>query len=245
MTRSVRAFSHSCSFNPYDSKSDRMSLVPQPSTFSRIGTITLDASSLSTVRLRDARQLLVLGHRNRVALAVVDVQHHVHVRAAVADVDRCDPVPIPSCVFELLDDGDLAVAGRHALDRSHLTGVVVVLELGAEDVVGRDDAGERRLDDLARRRRDDEERKAMPVDDRGRGARRAPAGCCAAGRAGRSPRGARAGRRETPDRGESGRRARLPGAPCCCAPARRPSPGNRDAPINSLRTAPESLKLSV
>ena len=71
---------------------------------------------------------------------------------------------MPELVFQLLDDGDLAVAGRHSLDRAHFAGVVVVLELGAEDVVRSDDAGERGLYDLARRRRDDEEREPMPVD---------------------------------------------------------------------------------
>src|SRR5439155_283992 len=51
VTRSVRAFSHSCSVKPFDSKTDRMSPARQPSTCSRIGTTIENASSLSTVLL--------------------------------------------------------------------------------------------------------------------------------------------------------------------------------------------------
>ena len=56
MTRSVRALSHCCSVRPFDSKSDRISPTPQPHTCSRIGTVTLNASSLNTVRcaMRDS-----------------------------------------------------------------------------------------------------------------------------------------------------------------------------------------------
>ena len=99
----------------------------------------------------------------REAAAVVDVQHDVHVGAAVADVDgaiRTDAEPL----FELFDDSDLAVPGRDAGNRSHLAGVIVELELGAEDVIGRDDAGERRLNHLARCRRNHEEREPVAVD---------------------------------------------------------------------------------
>ena len=113
--------------------------------------------------LRDARQLFVLGDRNRIALAVVDVQHHVDVRAAIPDIDRSIRSD-PELVLQLLDDGDLAVTGRHSFDGAHFTGVVVVLELGAKDVVWSNDPGERGLYDLAGRRRDDEERESMPVD---------------------------------------------------------------------------------
>ena len=206
--------------------------------------MTLNASSLSTVRLRDARELRVLGHGDGEPVAVVDVQHHVHVRAAVADVDR--PVGRRCRAAPRAPRRPRPCRSRPARARSiALRRCRVVLELGAEDVLGRDDACERRLNHLARRRRDDEEREPMPVDARARGNRPAPGCCCAAGPAGPSRRGARGARRGTPDRAESGRPARRPAARDCSAPARPPSPGNREAPISSLRTSPESLKLSV
>ena len=71
---------------------------------------------------------------------------------------------MPEARLERLDRGDLAVAGGHAADRLHLAGVRVVLELGADDVIGGDDAVERGLDHFLRRRGHDEERELKPVE---------------------------------------------------------------------------------
>src|SRR6185503_5783310 len=70
----------------------------------------------------------------------------------------------PETRLELLDDRHLSVSGGNANDRPHLTGVRVVIEFRAKDVVGRDDAGKGRLDDFTRCRRDDEKRELTAVD---------------------------------------------------------------------------------
>ena len=69
------------------------------------------------------------------SVAVVHVQHDVHVGAAVADVDRAVGRDTQACL-QLFDDRDLAVARRHADDRLHFARVRVVFELGSEDVIG-------------------------------------------------------------------------------------------------------------
>src|SRR5690606_2913979 len=95
-------------------------------------------------------------HRNRVPVATVDVMHDVHIGAPVADIDDSMRRHLP-LLLKLIEHGDLAVASRHAFDRLHFARNVV-LELGAEDVLRRDDVGQRGGDDLARSGRDDEER---------------------------------------------------------------------------------------
>ena len=52
--------------------------------------------------------------------------------------------------LDALEHLDLAVSGRHLPDRPDFSRHLVVVELGAEDVIRRDDAFERGLDDLAR-----------------------------------------------------------------------------------------------
>ena len=73
---------------------------------------------------------------------------------------------------ELVEHRDLAVAGAHAVDRAHLARVRVVVELGAEDVLGGHDAVERGDHDFARRGGDDIERESVAVDAARRGIRR-------------------------------------------------------------------------
>ena len=106
--------------------------------------MTLDASSLSTVR-RAIRAICLFSDT-----AIVKPS-----RLLTCSMTWTSELPSPTYTYgrarcparlELLEDGHLAVAGRDARDRSHLAGVDVVLELGAEDVIGRDDARERRLD---------------------------------------------------------------------------------------------------
>ena len=112
-------------------------------------------------------------------------------------------------------------------------------------MLGRDDAFERRLDHLPRRGRDHEEREPVAVDaaleelDQRRNVAAQP-----------DP---PAGLLEVlaADAAELGIVAdqvgQLPALlhQVARAPGRRPSPGNPDAPISSLSTSPESLKLRV
>ena len=51
VTQSVRALSHPWTISPYDSNSSRIRTASQPMTSSRMGTRTLSALSLTTVRL--------------------------------------------------------------------------------------------------------------------------------------------------------------------------------------------------
>jgi hypothetical protein len=69
--------------------------------------------------------------------------------------------------LERFHRGDLAVARRDAADRLHFAGLRVVLELGANDVIGGHDAGQRRLDHFLRRGGDDEKRELHPVQSAG------------------------------------------------------------------------------
>src|SRR6185437_6509220 len=97
------------------------------------GVVTEDGAS------SDARELLVLRYRDREALPIVDMKHDVNVRAAVSHID--DPVRRHSKVpAELVDHGDLAVAGHHAGDGADLAGSGVILELRPVDMLGRHDA---------------------------------------------------------------------------------------------------------
>jgi hypothetical protein len=113
--------------------------------------------------LCDARDHLVLGHRDREPVAIVDVQHYVHIGTAVANVDR--PVRRRlEAPFELFDHRHLAVPRGNAADRSHLTGPRIEVELGADDVLGGDRPGERGLHEFLRRRGNDKEREADAVE---------------------------------------------------------------------------------
>ncbi len=65
--------------------------------------------------LGDLRDVFVLRHGNREAVAQVHVQHHVHVGAAVANVD--DAVGRQTETgLQIHEHGDFAVAGRNPLD---------------------------------------------------------------------------------------------------------------------------------
>ena len=70
------------------------------------------------------------------------MQHDVHVGTAVANINGALGRNFEPC-FQFLDDGHLPVACRHANNRSDLSGMGVVVEFSAEDVVGCDDAFER------------------------------------------------------------------------------------------------------
>ena len=78
---------HSVSDSPYNSKSNRIAAESQADVWRRMGTRMLNALSLRTVRLAMRASSLILGDGDRESVAVVDMQHHVHVGAAVADVD--------------------------------------------------------------------------------------------------------------------------------------------------------------
>ena len=193
----------------------------------------------------DSRELLVLGDGNREAVAIVDVQHDVHVGTAVADVDRA--LRLESRAATRAPRRPQPFRNRPARARSIAPRRTTGSKSSSVPKMwsGCNDTFERRLNHFARRRRDHEERELTARRFRARGIRPAPGCCCGGERAVRFPRGARVERRGTRDRGEAGRPAPLLAARDCCARALRPCAGIREAPISSLRASPESLKLSV
>jgi len=90
---------------------------------------------------RDARELPVVRDGYGEAVMVVDVQHDMDVRAAIADADHTIRSN-PEALAELFDHGHLAVTGRRRLDRPHLSKARGEVELGAVDLLRREDAGE-------------------------------------------------------------------------------------------------------
>ena len=135
----------------------------QPAMSSRIGTSTLAASSREHLAAGDLRDVARLRDRDGQAVAAVDVQHHVDVRAAVADVDDAVARDAQGAL-QLAEHRDLAEAGGAAGDAADLAGVGVVVEPGAVDALGRHDALERRLDHFLGRGRDDVEDALEAVD---------------------------------------------------------------------------------
>jgi hypothetical protein len=80
------------------------------------------------------------------AVASVDLQHHVNVGAAVSGVD--DVIGSGDVLDQqLVEDGHLAIACSGANDRVDLAGGFVA-ELGAENVILRNDALERGVNHL-------------------------------------------------------------------------------------------------
>src|SRR5256712_1709788 len=110
----------------------------------------------------DPRNVLRLRDRDGEASAIVDAQHDVDVRVAVADVDRAMRTGL-ECGLELLDDCHLAIAGRSLRDRADLARGRVVVELRPVNVARGDNTLERGLNDGFRRRGGHEERKADPL----------------------------------------------------------------------------------
>src|SRR3984885_6270409 len=94
---------------------------------------------------------------------MIHMQNYGNVGATVADIDDTvghDLEPL----LQLLEDRDFAVAGGDARNRAHCTGVRVVVELGTVDVIGGNDARQRRNDDFTGSRGDDIKREAVPVE---------------------------------------------------------------------------------
>src|ERR1035437_15044 len=91
----------------------------------------------------------ILGDRDGEAADVVDVQHDVEIAGTIAHVD--DAVLADAEMgAQLFDHGDFSVAGGEPDDGCDLAGSRIVAEAGAEDVIGRDHAFERGLDDFFR-----------------------------------------------------------------------------------------------
>src|ERR1035438_9390848 len=102
--------------------------------------------------LGNGRQVLVLGNGNGETIAPIHVQHDMDVGAAIAYID--DAVrPGPKFLEQLIDDDDLAVSSRHLKDPFDFA-LLVVFELRTVDMIGRDDALERRADHFHRASRD-------------------------------------------------------------------------------------------
>src|ERR1039458_5284714 len=84
--------------------------------------------------LGDRRQVLVLGNGNGEAIAPIHVHHHMDVGTAIANVH--DAVrPGPEIFEQLVDNGDLAVAGSHLKDAFDFA-VLVVFKLRAVNMIG-------------------------------------------------------------------------------------------------------------
>src|SRR5664280_1017260 len=102
--------------------------------------------------LGDGRQVLVLGNGNGETIAPIHVQHNVDVGAAIAHID--DAIgPGPEIFEQLVDNGNLAVAGRDLKDAFDFA-VLVVFKLRAVDMIGGDDALKGRADHFHRTGRD-------------------------------------------------------------------------------------------
>src|SRR5690349_11540384 len=94
---------------------------------------------------------------------MVDLEHHVNIRTAVADVNDAiarHAQGDAQCVYR----GDLAVARGHSLDRFDLARVPGVAKPRADNVIRGDDSVERRAYDLLGRCRDDIELEAMALN---------------------------------------------------------------------------------
>src|ERR1019366_8094046 len=112
---------------------------------------------------RHLADIAILGDGDGETADVVDVQHDVEVARAIAHVD--DAVLADGEIgAQLLDHGDLAVAGGEADDGSDLAGDGVVAEACAEDVIGRDHALQRGLHDFFRGSGDHVAGKLVAVD---------------------------------------------------------------------------------
>src|SRR5580700_2601148 len=102
--------------------------------------------------LRDRRQVFVLRHRYGVTVAAVDVQHDVNVRAAVAHI--YDAVrPDFQRLQQMIDSSHLTVPRGYLQDALDLA-LGIPFKLRAMNMVRRNDALQRRADDLHRPRRD-------------------------------------------------------------------------------------------
>src|SRR5262245_54717714 len=111
----------------------------------------------------DGRDVFVFRNGHGEPVTAVDVQHDVNVGTAVAHVDDAVGTDLKSRL-QFVERRDLAVARRNADDGFDLAGLRMKAEPRAEDVIGRHDVFERRLDHLFGRRRDDVKRKVMAFD---------------------------------------------------------------------------------
>src|SRR5882724_9846926 len=114
--------------------------------------------------LGDTRNELRFRDGDGQAVILVHVHHHGQVRTAVAHVDDL-VVTDPEARPKFLQHGDLPPSGGRPNDGIHFAGSFVVAEARAKDVVRRNDALERRLDDLLRRGGDYVEMKLVAVSE--------------------------------------------------------------------------------
>ena len=101
--------------------------------------------------------------RDRESVGTVHVQHDMDIGTSVAHVNHTlarhtEPLA------QRVDRGHLAEPRRHADDRRDLARHLIVPILRADDAFGRDDALERRVDDVFRSGRDDVEVEAVSVN---------------------------------------------------------------------------------
>src|SRR3989442_1734292 len=156
----------------YDPSSGEICAIAKaPAGYGKVAIVeeleaTLQTSPHRTIYVGDGNSdvhvMLRVNNRGGFPIAIVDAQHDVDVRVAVADVDRAMRTGL-ECGLELLDDCHLAIAGRSLRDRADLARGRVVVELRPVNVVRGNNTLERGLNDGFRRRGDHEERKADPL----------------------------------------------------------------------------------
>ena len=87
---------------------------------------------------RDRRDVRIFGNRDGEAREAVDVQHHVHVRTAVADVNKTILAHRRFCP-QFIDHGYFAVTRGKPHDGLNLTGFGIVTKPRAVNMLGIDD----------------------------------------------------------------------------------------------------------
>src|SRR5438093_8311564 len=91
------------------------------------------------------------------------MQHHVNVRASVANIDNPIVADLEHAL-QLVEHCDLPVARRNMVDRLNLSGLRVVPETRAEDMIDRHDAFQRGLDDFHGSSRDNVEVESVSLN---------------------------------------------------------------------------------
>ena len=119
---------------------------------------------------RDPGDEFGFGHGDGKPVILVDVHHHREIGAAVAHIDDVIVADAERCA-QFLEDGDFAPTGRGADNGVDFAGVGIEAKARAENVIRRDDALERGLDDLLRSGGNDVERKLVAVRKARQGSR--------------------------------------------------------------------------
>src|SRR6185295_19171523 len=91
------------------------------------------------------------------------MQHYVNVGTSVTGVNDAVMADL-QLGLQFFQHGHLAITGGNADNGLDLSGILIVKEARAKNMIGRHDSFERRLDHFLRRGRYDVKRKAMTLD---------------------------------------------------------------------------------